>query len=201
MLKTVYFDLGNVLVFVNFKKLYGGLETITGLSVDAIERFLKHTHLQKRYETGMLSTQELYYALTKRAKKSFSLHDFEEAYCDIFTPNEELWPLVETLKQKGVRLILLSNTSECHFEYSQRNYPVLELFDHHILSYKVGAWKPDARIFESALQTANCKPEECFYTDDIEEFVLSARKLGLPSEVFTNAKALEKEIQGRGIQL
>ena len=200
MIKTVYFDLGNVLIFVNFPKLLYGLENLSGLSSEKIQSFLNGSNLRERYEKGLLTTQDFCFSLQKRAKKGFSLDEFKIAFSDIFTPNIEVWSTVEDLKKRGVRLVLLSNTSQCHFEYAKKHYPVLNLFDYHILSYEVGAWKPDPHIFKKALQIANCEPEECFYTDDIPEFIESARNIGLPGEVFRDASSLKEQLQSRGLR-
>ena len=67
------------------------------------------------------------------------------AFADIFTPNTELWPILEKLKAEGSRLVLISNTNECHFDYALSHFAVLKLFDHFILSYEVGACKPSPR--------------------------------------------------------
>lgn len=197
MVKTVFFDLGNVLIHVNFPKLLTGLEALSGLKMEEIQAFLEKENLRKIYETGKISTQDLYFALNKRAKKDFSLTEFEVAFSNIFTPKTEVWPIVEHLKKENVQLILLSNTSECHFEYSKKHYPVLQLFDEFVLSYKVGVWKPDPKIFETAMKKARCAPENCFYTDDIPEFIESAKNLGLPGAVFQDAVTLKKDLAAR----
>jgi HAD superfamily hydrolase (TIGR01509 family) len=193
-LKTVYFDLGNVLIFFSLPKLFSNLSLCTGISSAEVEKFFFHTDLRERYEKGLIGTEGLYQKFLKRAPKTFSLEEFTSAFSDIFTPNLEIWPLVEHLKQKGIRLVLLSNTSECHFKFAETHYPVLKLFDHKVLSFQVGAWKPDQLIFQHALQYAHCAPEECFYIDDIPEFIETARKTGLPGEIFTDVPKLQQQL-------
>lgn len=198
MLKTVYFDLGNVLVFFSLPKMFAQLSRCSGLSPEEIRQLLFDTDLRELYETGLIDTEQLYLAILQHAPKSFSLPEFMAAFSDIFTPNTEILPVVEKLKKEGIRLILLSNTSECHFHYTYAHYPIVHQFDHHILSYEVGAWKPDPRIFQAALEHSHCAPEECFYTDDIPDFIASARKAGLPGEVFTDVPHLKQQLIRRG---
>lgn len=196
-MKTVFFDLGNVLIHVHLPKLLSGLENLSGLSREELQAFLKDKNIRERYETGKISTIEFYTMIQKRAKRGFSVKEFEEAFSNIFTPKTDVWPIVESLKKEKVKLVLLSNTSECHFEYSKKHYPILELFDDFVLSYKVGAWKPDAEIFETALKKANCSSENCFYTDDIPEFIESAKHIGLPGAVFKDAETLHIDLLKR----
>lgn len=198
MLKTVYFDLGNVLFFFDHLKMFRQVADCCGLSTEEIKKILVDHEIQQSYEMGKIDSQELYRQLKSFSKKQFSLHEFIDAASDIFTPNTALWPLIEKLKKEGIRLILISNTCECHYNRVYSHYPILRLFDQKILSFEVGALKPDIRIFQKALSLADCDPSECFYTDDIADFVSSARKSGLDSEVFTDVSSLKSHLIQRG---
>ncbi len=199
MLKTIFFDLGNVLVFFSHEKMFRQLAACTGLAVQTIKQMLFEERLQQDYETGRIDSLSIYEHFQKRAPKLFNFNQFITAASDIFTPNTDLWPLVEQLKQIGIRLILLSNTSECHFNNVCAKYPVLDLFDDKILSFQLGFMKPDRRIFLKALSRAGCAPEECFYIDDIPEFIDAAKKVGLDAEVFLGVPPLKKALATRGI--
>lgn len=192
MIKTVFFDIGNVLVFFSFPKMIEQLSSCVGIEPKEIQKGFFETDLREKYEKGKIQTEELYQIFQTKSPKSFSLQQFKAAFSDIFTPNKELLPLIQTLKKQGVELILLSNISSCHFDFVFQNYPIFQLFDQKVLSYEQGIWKPDPRIFQYALSIAKNRPEECFYTDDIPEFVLSARSVGLPAEVFTTAGNLKR---------
>lgn len=201
MLKTVYFDLGNVLVFFSLPKMLEQMGKCTGLSSEDVKHLLFNTNLRELYEKGVIHTDDLFKAFQNRSSKPFTLEEFTHSFCNIFTPNLDLWKVVEKLKKQNIRLILLSNTSECHYNYSAANFPVLNLFDHKVLSYEVGAWKPDEQIFKKALEHAQCDPADCFYTDDIPEFIESARRIGLKGEVYTGVDKLKKDLSKLGLQL
>ena len=190
-LKTVFFDLGNVLVFFSFPKMLDQIGNLSGMTSQRVKELLFDTNLRERYEKGQIGTNEVFKVFQSHAKGPCSLDEFKEAFCNIFTPNLELWSVVEELKAKGLRLILLSNTSEGHFEYCEKHFSILKLFNHKILSYKVGAWKPDEKIFKKALEVAQCLPEECLYIDDVPEFIESAAKLGLPGIVYQDTVNLK----------
>lgn len=201
MIKTVYFDLGNVLIFFSISQMLSQISHCTGLSTEQVQQIIFKTELRERYEKGLVNTAHLYETFRDQTPKAFTQKQLIAAFSEIFTPNTEVWKVVEQLKKANVRLILLSNTSESHFDYAYANYPVLKLFDHHVLSYKMGVWKPDPQIFHKALEHAQCAPNECFYTDDIPEFIESARQVGLPGEVFTTVPELKKHLRSRGYPL
>ncbi len=196
MLKTVFFDLGNVLIFFSHEKMVEQLAECTGLSQDIIWKMLIDEKIGPDYESGRLSTYELIQIFQKRAIKPFSSQEFLKAASDIFTPNVEMFSLIEELKGKGVRLVLLSNISECHFQFVFSKYSILKLFDDFALSFKIGAMKPSSEIFLKALSLANCEVKNCFYTDDVPEFIAEAKKVGLQGTVFTGVEALKKELNG-----
>lgn len=198
MLKTLFFDLGNVLVFFSLPKMFAQLAECTGLSIEQIKKVLLDTDVRELYERGFIDTPQLYKIIQSHAPNPFSFEAFTTAFSHIFTPNTELWPLVEKLKKQNVRLVLLSNTSECHFKHIEAHYPVLQYFDHKILSYEVGVWKPDIRIFQKALAAANCSPHECFYIDDIPEFIQAARSVGLAGFVYTTVDSLQEQLFEKG---
>ena len=153
-----------------------------------------HKEILQNYEAGRLTSEEFYRHLQSKSSHPFSFRDMMVAMSDIFTPNIELWPIVEKLKDQGSRLVLISNTNECHFNFAYSHYPILKLFDRFILSYEVGACKPEPLIFEKALKEARGKT---FYTDDIPAFVEAGRAAGLDAEVFTDVPSLQKQLEKR----
>lgn len=179
MLKTVYFDLGNVLFFFDHNQMINQVAQCCDLNPTQVKQLAFQQKLQESYEKGTITSEELYRYFKTLSSHPFSFRDFMEAISNIFTPNTALWPTVERLKQEGIRLVLISNTCESHYNFVYSHYPILRLFDEKILSFELGLLKPDPRIFRKALFYRQGNPDECFYTDDIPPNVESARKEGL----------------------
>ena len=194
-MNTIFFDLGNVLIFFDTGKMLQQISSCTGISLSSIQENLMKEKIAEQYEVGKISSKELYRFLLQKSVKSFSFQDFMHAMGDIFTPNTALWPLVEELRARKNRLVLLSNTNECHFQFAYAVFPVLKLFDRFVLSYEVGACKPSQKIFERALQEARGKT---FYTDDIPAFVEAGRTAGLDAELFCDVPTLSRQLTDRG---
>jgi glucose-1-phosphatase len=196
---TIFFDLGNVILFFSLEKMFDQLGSLLKTSPQKLreEHFL-NSDLMQKFETGAMTSVELYRFLQSKSPHPFSFRDMMTAMSDIFTPNKELWTVVERLKAQGSRLVLISNTNECHFYYAYSHYPVLKLFDRYILSYEVGVCKPDPLIFEQAIKEAQGKT---FYTDDIPAFVEAGRLAGLDAEVFVDVPTLQNQLQKRQILL
>ena len=118
---------------------------------------------------------------------------FNSIFSEILVPES----LLEALAAR-YRLLLLSNTNAIHFEMLRREYPMLRHFHHLVLSYEVQAMKPQREIYEAAVRLAGCRPEECFYTDDIAAYVEGARQLGIDAVQFESRGADRAGIAGEG---
>ncbi len=196
--KTAIFDLGNVIVFFSTPKMIAQLALCTGLSQDQVRHLLIDRKLQSLYESGQLTSEDLYRAFLSETNKKFTREDLFYAASDIFIPNTPIFPLIEHLKKQGIRLLLLSNTSEAHYHFIAPRLPIIQLFDAKILSYQVQAIKPQSAIYHEALAQAQCKPKECFYTDDIPEYIAAAKTHGIDAVLFTDVADLSHQLAVRG---
>jgi len=197
MKDTVFFDLGNVLLFFDTLKMYRQIAEVSGLQLEEVTALVQH-HVDP-YEKGEINTQKVHEDFSRLSKKELDTHAMRRAMCDIFKPNEAVVTIAQQLKEKGLKLFILSNTCQAHFEYILENYPFLKLFDGFVLSYQVGSRKPEKKIFESALSIAKCKREHCFYTDDIPEFVKAAKAVHIDAENYTTPERLKEALKKRAI--
>lgn len=196
--KTVFFDLGNVILLFCHQKMCKQVAECSGVPLSLVEEALLKSPYADLYERGGLDNHALHKKFCEHFSSPVSLDDFYSAFSDIFTLNEEILHVIEKLKRNNVELIILSNTCPAHFEYALKNYPVLSLFDSYILSYEVGARKPENKIFQHALAKSSSEIKNCFYTDDIQQYVESAQNLGIKAHTFTNAQLLENELHKQG---
>jgi FMN phosphatase YigB (HAD superfamily) len=196
--KTVFFDLGNVLLFFSHEKMFRQLGEVCEIDEKEVQQFLSTENLADRYERGCLDSRAMHHLFCKKTNKQLPFSKFMKAASDIFEPNIEIVPIVKKLKENNTRLIILSNTCEAHFAFAFCHYPIIHLFDHYILSYEVGSRKPESLIFAHALSRAESPIENCFYTDDVAEYIHAAKKEGLDGEVFSTAGILKKQLMERG---
>lgn len=199
MIKTMFFDIGNVLIYFSYQKMCQQIAETCEMTEEEVHQQLIDHQFGERHETGQVSSEELYNHFLTHGNSTPTQDEFLQAACSIFHPNYSLWPTVQALKKRGVKLLLLSNTCDSHFRYIEKNYEIIQEFDYRILSHQVNARKPDRVIFESALEVCECEPEECFYVDDIEEYVEAARDLNIDAEVFTETEKFLGHLKTRGL--
>ena len=201
MIRTVLFDMGNVLVHFSHERMCAQLGAVCAQPTEAIHELLLDSGLQIEFERGQLSEQEFHRRFEQAVGRSVNFDELKTAGSDIFELNSPMLSVLDSLNRTGRRLVLLSNTSRTHFEFVSRNFDILDKFDDCVVSFKVGAVKPDPAIFSAALDVIQCKAEECFYTDDIAEYVAVGRSFGFQAEVFTDASRLVAQLQQHGLSI
>jgi FMN phosphatase YigB (HAD superfamily) len=198
--KAVIFDLGKVLVAFDFQRGYDRMQPVCGHPVAEIRRRIGATGLVAKLETGQIGSREFVSRLGETLGATFDYAQFCEIWSSIFLPGTLVPESLITGLKKRYPLILLSNTNEMHFEMLERTYPILGHFENRVLSHQVGAAKPSPLIYQKAVELAGCRPEECFFTDDVAEYVEGARNLGIDAVQFLFAGQLEEELARRGIR-
>ena len=200
-IKSCLFDMGNVLLYFSHQQMCRNVAAVCGAPESQINELLLKSGLQWELERGQISEQQFHVGFEQSLGQSVDIEALIHAAADIFRLNESIVPLIDELKALGLRLVLLSNTSITHLRFIQQNFDILEQFDALTTSYEVGTLKPDARIYEDALRKANCAPQDCFYTDDIEDYVVKARSLGINAEVYTDTATTREALKRLDVDL
>ncbi len=178
------FDLGGVIVPLDFPRLYNNLAAHCRVPAAEIPHRIAETGLVPLLESGRMPPEEFTEKIVQLLDLNVPDGRFRDLWSSLF-PGHTLLP--ESL-MAGIRnhhrLLLLSNTNAIHFAMVRENYPLLRHFHHYVLSHEVGAMKPSPKIYAAAIEAAQCRPEECFFTDDIAAYVEGARKAGIRAEQF-----------------
>ena len=199
MIKAILFDLGNVIVPFDFKRAYAKLGPLCSCPVTEISARLRSTDLVSRFETGRIASEPFVGELSTLLGLKTTYSEFCDLWTSVFF-EDTLVPesLIAGLHGRH-RLLILSNTNPIHFSMLKARYPVFRHFDDFVLSYQVGALKPEPEIYQEAIQRAGCRPDECFFTDDIAVNVEAARNNGMDAVQFLSAEQLERELKARGL--
>lgn len=199
MIKTVIFDLGQVIIPFDFHRAYSRVEFLTGTPAAEVRAKIAPTGLVQEFETGQIAPEWFAARLSSLLGLETSYREFCELWCSIFFPETLLADeFLAALKAKH-RLVLLSNTNAIHFDMVLENYPLLRHFDALVLSYKVGAMKPSRMIYDAAVEAARCHASECFFADDLGENVEAARAAGIDAVQFLSAEQIQRELKARGV--
>ena len=201
MLKTLIFDLGKTIVPFDLQRGFQAISAFGNSGVEEIAARVRNTDLVRQFESGGIEPRDFVRAMNTHLGMDVSFEQFSGAWTAIFLPETLIPEAFLAALHERYRLLLLSNTNAIHFEMVAEAYPLLRHFDEFILSYKVGAMKPDPAIYQAALEKAQCSPEECFFTDDIVEYVKAAKALGIDAVQFQGFEDLQSELRQRGVSV
>jgi putative hydrolase of the HAD superfamily len=97
----------------------------------------------------------------------------------------EMYPVVEALKQNGYGIYLLSNCPDWFDEF-KKSVPAFAFFDGFIISAYYNEIKPDEKLYKILFEKFSLKPEECFFIDDMQANIDTARHLGMTAHCFAD---------------
>ena len=103
------------------------------------------------------------------------------------------------LRERGVRLLALSNWSAETFPIARERYSFLAWFEGIVISGEVGVAKPDARIFEALIEGHGIEPSRTVFVDDAEANVAVAEKLGFIGLRFVDPDTLRIDLERLGL--
>ena len=194
--ETVIFDLGRVLITVDFT---GGLfkyyKRNAGSTEEEVLAELFHDPVFIGFNSGKLSPQEVYLALTQKYGLPVSFDQFSHEWCDIFSPMDGMDSFVGRVAQ-SYKVGLLSDIDPLHWAYCRENFPFLSLFEKPGLSFEIGALKPDPRCYIAAAKNTDTDPENCLFIDDREINVRGAQEAGMQAVQFTGVDDLIRIFKG-----
>ena len=184
-IKNVVFDLGGVLIDLDFKNGTNGLQK-AGFT-NAKEQLLafERESIFQKFELGEMTDNEFRNAIRKNSIVTLTDTEIDNLWNQILLeiPRKKL-ELILDLRGK-YRVYLLSNTNPIHWNYIRNNafnyrgFRVNDYFEKTFLSFEMHLAKPDKAIFEKMLQDANLLPEETLFIDDMEVNCKAAEELGI----------------------
>lgn len=202
-IKTLWFDLGNVILDFDFEPAYRKLARYTLLDAAEIRKYFEtQPCLEAALDEGRVNARSLYTRIRRDlGVKALSFAEFRKMWSDIFSENKSVSKLIRDLRRNGYRLILISNTNRLHYEYIARRYSVVRHFHHRILSYRLRARKPQPKIYHQAMRlSGGAKPAEIFYTDDRKDLTRAANaRHGVHAHTFRSARALITVLKKYGV--
>jgi glucose-1-phosphatase len=197
-IRCIFFDLGNVLLGLDYSNFRDRMISLTGLEIERLRAILT-VDLIMKYEIGACSDEEFLSEICGPAGANLNPADFLEAWNCIFT--QPLLPEEILLELSGkFPLWIISNTNRIHFDFVRKRFRFIgEYFQGWILSYEVGAAKPDPAIYAQAVSKAGIPANEALFIDDLAVNVEAACRFGMDAFQFLNTDQLIQELQNRNI--
>ncbi len=200
MIKTIFFDIGGVLIDIHPERTYQYLSDSADVEFNMVkESFPWDAHDQ--YERGIINNEDWFIAYKESLPQPCCLKrsDFWNAWKLLLGEEKNTVNILEDVN-KQYSIWLLSNTNPKHIQDEiEKRYLFPSLVNGAVYSFDVGVRKPEKEIYEIAMQRANANPQECFFIDDLLENIQAAKQIGIEGIHFISSEQLKQELVHLGI--
>ena len=166
MRQVVVFDLGKVLVDFDYTVAAKKVAARSRRQVENLHEFLSGSPLLVQLESGLLTRQQFFAGVQEATGFTGSAEDFFDYFADIFLPIPAMVELHAELRKRQIPTFIFSNTNDIAIGHIRRKFPFFRNFDGYILSYEVGAMKPNTKIYEALESMTQRQGADIFYIDD-----------------------------------
>jgi 2-haloacid dehalogenase len=196
MIANVVFDIGWVLVRLDYRRLVGFLRA-HGAEVGDRESVMARIPLDD-HECGRLPGRGLLERLAGLARVPVSLDAALAHWLDVFELEPAMVELAHRLSER-YRVYLLSNVGDLHWTHLSREYRLHAIGHGALPSYVAGIMKPHAGIYAEAERRFALEPAATVFLDDRPENIATARRRGWGGIVHTDARSTLAALRRLGV--
>lgn len=198
-LRSIIFDIGRVIVRVDYDRALRVLSSSAGRSGREIWKLISSDPRMHDFQEGRLTPQEWHQHLNQHLNMNLSYEEFHNAWTSALDPQPIISDEVFAQLAGHHRMALLSNTDPIHVAYMENTFSFMRFFPSRVYSCAVGTSKPDPAIYRLALDGVQTPPTETLYIDDIAEYVEAGRRIGLQAILFRDLETLQKDLRALGV--
>lgn len=182
------FDLGNVIVDIDFNRVLGAWSDFSRVPLATLKQSFTMGEPFHQHERGEISDEDFAKALCHEMALPLSYEQFSTGWQAVFVAlRKEVVDIMHKLREQGHRVVVLSNTNRLHTTYWPEQYPEIQAAaDHIYLSQEMGMRKPEARIYQQVLAHEGFSAEDSVFFDDNADNIAGAEQLGITSILVTD---------------
>ena len=193
-IKAVFFDLGGVIVRTEFQVPRQQLADRLGMDYDDLNRIVFDSESSGRASIGEITSEEHWTSIVQRLKRPTSeLSLIRDEFFAGDIVDRTLVEYIRSLRGK-YKTGLISNAWG-----DLRDFVVREkfddAFDRMIISAEVGAMKPEAKIFQVALEQFGVSPNEAVFVDDFLINIEGCEKVGMQGIHFKDPESAMQQLK------
>lgn len=151
----------------------------------------------EKFDLGKLSENDIIEYFSKYNNIQVSKEVLRQEIDSFLSINRDLEKYITHLKNKGLKIALLSNGNVSFFKRKiYPTYPEFQgLFHEIIISSEIGMVKPSEEIYQFTLDKLKSKAEESLFVDDSKINVNGAIKVGMDGHLYTSLELFVNKLQ------
>lgn len=197
---TLFLDIGGVLLNNGWDH-HARKRAVMNFKLEWAEMEDRHQLNFATYEEGKLTLDEYLDRVVFYQKRSFTRVQFRNFMFAQSKPYPNMIELVRELKAKyGLKLCVVSNEARELNAYRIRKFKLDTFVDFFISSCFVHLRKPDAEIFQLALDISQTPAGQIVYIENTPMFVQIAEGLGIRSFLHTDYRSTRAKLASFGLR-
>lgn len=193
-LKTVIFDFGNVILRTQDYSIRTKWDDKLGVAHGTLEDYIFNGPIGSLAQKGQASWENVWPDAAAHFKLSTAeMSEIKETFFKTDTIDSDLVDYIRRLKTHYC-LGLLSNTWYVDGQVMLSKFGLADDFDFSVTSAEVGVMKPDAHIYQVALERAKAEPAQAVFVDDAKQNIVGARNLGMHTVHYVDPKAARLQL-------
>lgn len=175
------FDLGNVVVNIDFGRVLGVWSNLSGVPLASLTKKFVMGEAFELHERGEITDEAFAARICGELGIALSFEQFTTGWQAIFAGvRTEVIDIIRGLREEGHRVVILSNTNRLHCDYWPSQYPeVQQSVDKLYLSQDIGMRKPDPAIYHYVLAQEGVAARDAIFFDDNADNIAGAQTVGL----------------------
>lgn len=178
--RALLFDLGGVLIDINFQRAFENWQTLSTLSLEGISERFGFDEAYEQHERGEISAAAYFAHLARELQLQGDHQAIARGWNAIFTGEiSETLALVQAARAH-LPCFAFSNSNAVHQAAWSAMFPrVVQAFDRIFVSSDIGLRKPERQAFEHIAREIRVAPQAMLFFDDLAENVAGAQAAGL----------------------
>ena len=193
-IRAVFFDFGGVIARTEYQAPRQHLAERLGMEYEDVVKIVFESPSSNRATVGEISAKEHWAEVTKRLRQPAS--ETETIREEFFAGDVIDYDIVSYLRslRSEYYVGLISNAWSDMRDYIT-GQKFADAFDHMVISAEVGARKPEARIYQIALEQAGVSPNEAVFVDDFFENIEGCQAIGMHGVHFHDPQVAMTELR------
>lgn len=199
-IKALLFDLGGVVLRIDFKSALNAWAPYSRLSPAAMAERAVSDEAFRRHERGQLDSAGYFAHLREVFELDASDEQIGAGWNAILIDEYALSMALIRQARAHLPCYAFTNTGAYHYDTWSTAFPdIVSLFDRIFMSFEMGLRKPEKAAFDAVATAIGMTHSEILFFDDTDENIEGARNAGLQTVKVNDPADIQRALTGIGI--
>ena len=200
--QALLFDVGGVVVDIDFNRALRAWSAHSLLSPDELKRRFQFDTAYERHERGEIEANDYFDHLASTLQLTATREDIASGWNAIFVAEITATRRLVEAARTTLPCYAFTNTNASHLACWTRLFPeVVAAFDGIFASHQIGLRKPELAAFEHICRATDIPAESFLFFDDLPENVHAASEAGLQAVLVRCPADVARALRGLGCNL